>query len=218
MCRKKKQFLSGLASFSLFLVGLSSLPLQAAEDQPHIEHLIKHWEDTPQQQGLLTVALGEAEIARTHASYAAADLQNLGGMQLHAGHVLHALDPGALPKGPGMGYGLIRAAEGVALHAQLATEIESATDVIRVSGIMISSVGRNTAARALKAKELAQLVIEAGDAEAAAPYAAELQSLTNAIISGEDLNRDGKIVWYHMEGGLAVASTQIEIITAEQHR
>ncbi|MCZ4281828.1 hypothetical protein O4H49_13640 [Kiloniella laminariae] len=218
MSSTQRKFLSSLASFSLLLFGLVPLSLQAAEDQPHIDHLIKHWEDTPQKQGLLTVLLGEAEIARTHADYAAGDLQNLDGMQLHAGHVLHALDPSALPKGPGMGYGLIKSAEGVALHAQLATEAESATDVIRVSGIMISSIGRNTAVRAQKAKELAQLVIEAGDAETTAPYAVELQALTSAIISGEDLNLDGKIVWYHKEGGLAVASAQIEVITAEQNQ
>ncbi|MEH6630049.1 MAG: hypothetical protein V7776_04455 [Halopseudomonas aestusnigri] len=186
--------------------------VHATEAQSHIGHVMTHWGDTPDGLGLLPITLAEAEVAKTHAGYAASNLDDLNSMQLHAHHVLHALDISKEPTGPGKGYGLHKAAEGVATHAQLATEAEGATDIIMVSGIMVSSVGRNTSKRAEQAIELASMIIAAKDASSAAPHATMLKNLTEAFFIGEDLNKDGRIVWYHHEGGLNIAIEQMEII------
>ncbi len=201
---------------SLFALGLffttSTSQVMANEAQAHIGHVMTHWGDTPDGKGFLSVTIAEAEIAKTHAGYAAENLKDLGSMQLHARHVLHALNTSKEPKGPGKGYGLVRAADGVATHAQLATESDGATDVIRVSGIMVSSVGRNTAKRGETAIKLASQIISAKDVSNAAPLATKLKSLTEALFTGEDLNNDGRIVWYHHEGGLNIATEQMDII------
>ncbi|WP_419903756.1 hypothetical protein [Kiloniella sp.] len=202
---------SSFLSLSLLLITATN-HVHANEAQAHVGHVMTHWGDTPDGLGLLPITLAEAEVAKTHAGYAASNLDDLNSMQLHARHVLHALDPSKETKGPGKGYGLYKAAEGVATHAQLATESDGATDVIRVSGIMVSSVGRNTAKRAARAIERATQIIAANDASIAAPHATALKALTEALFIGEDLNNDGRIVWYHHEGGLNVATEQMEII------
>ncbi|MFD2204304.1 hypothetical protein [Kiloniella antarctica] len=189
-----------------------SAPATANDAQTHIGHIMAHWNDTPDEQGLLPIALAEAEVAKTHAGYAASNLDDLSSMQLHAHHVLHALDSSLEPNGPGRGYGLHKAAQGVATHAELASETDGATDVIRVSGIMVSSVGRNTAKRTKHAIDLAKLILKAKDAASAADQVQELKLLTEAFFIGEDLNKDGRIVWYHHEGGLNIAAEQMAII------
>ncbi len=196
----------------LALSGTISLSATANEALKHVGHVMTHWADTPKGKGLLPVATAEAEVARTHAGLAASDLSDLASMQLHTRHVLHALDPAQETKGPGLGYGLIKAAEGVATHAELASDSEDASDIIRVSGIMVASVGRNTTRRAEEATKLSKEILASKTPEVAAPLTQKLQELTEALFVGQDLDTDGRIVWYHHEGGLAIATEQMDII------
>ncbi|WP_421782788.1 hypothetical protein [Kiloniella litopenaei] len=197
---------------ALTLSGTVSLTATANEALKHVGHVMTHWADTPEEKGLLPVATAEAEIARTHAGFAASDLTDLASMHLHTRHVLHALDPTEESKGPGLGYGLIKAAEGVATHAELASDSEDASDIIRVSGIMVASVGRNTTRRGEEAIELSKEILTGKTPESVAPQVQRLQKLTEALFIGQDLDQDGRIVWYHHEGGLAIATEQMNII------
>ena len=63
------------------------------------------WKDTPNTQGSLPVAVADAKVAATHAGFVQKSSDNLDSMKLHAGHILHALNPTLEPKGPGSGYG-----------------------------------------------------------------------------------------------------------------
>ena len=47
-------------------------------------------------------------------------------IKLHAGHVLHALDPALEPKGPGAGYGVKQATTAAAQHLEFAVKAEGA--------------------------------------------------------------------------------------------
>ncbi len=212
MMFKANQLRSTMFMTTLIFAGTISLSATANEALKHVGHVMTHWADTPQEQGLLPVATAEADVVRTHAGFAASDLTDLNSMQLHTRHVLHALDPAQEAKGPGLGYGLIKASQGVATHAELAADSEDASDIIRVSGIMVASVGRNTTRRAEAALELSKKILASQTAEAAAPQVQELQELTKAIFVGQDLDKDGRIVWYHHEGGLIVATEQMDII------
>ena len=80
------------------------------------------WRDTPDQVGLLVAAQMEAEVAAQHAGLAAGS-GDLAGIQRHIVHVLHAIDPTTSERGPGKGYGLIRAASGAAQHIELAAGV-----------------------------------------------------------------------------------------------
>ena len=58
----------------------------------HIGHVMTAWRETPGTVGLLTIALSDTRIAAAHALLLAKS-SSLDDMKLHAGHVLHALDP-----------------------------------------------------------------------------------------------------------------------------
>src|SRR5687767_15384809 len=70
----------------------------------HIGHVQTSFMGTPMNQGLLPTAVAEAKIAAQHAALAMKASGNLDQMKLHAGHVLHAIDPSIEAKGPGLGY------------------------------------------------------------------------------------------------------------------
>ena len=212
MMLKSQRRCSSLYMTAFILAAAISFSATANEALKHVDHVMTHWADTPQEQGLLPVATAEAKVARNHADLAASDLTNLSSMHLHTRHVLHALDPAQEVKGPGLGYGLIKASEAFAVHAELASDSEDANDIIRVSGIMVASVGRNTTRRAKEAFELSKKILASKTIETAAPKVQKLRKLTHALFAGEDLNKDGRIVWYHHEGGLKIAIEQMEII------
>ena len=99
-------------------VAVLTAPAQAQMKQSlaHMKHVIASWNDTPDQAGLLPTALEELEIAQQHAALALAKPDDLASLKLHAGHVIHALDPSVEAKGPGRGYGVVKAASGAAKH------------------------------------------------------------------------------------------------------
>ena len=74
----------------------------------HIGHVMTGWKDTPGGKGLLVTAEAEAKIALQHANFAVSKPDNIKWMKTHTTHVLHAVDPSAMAKGPGMGYGVIK--------------------------------------------------------------------------------------------------------------
>lgn len=96
--------------------------LQAnAEVHVYIGYVAEAFADTPIGQGLLPTAVAEADIALEHARLALEDSLSLVGMRRHAGHVVHALDPTVVGGvGPGLGYGVRRAAEEAARQIELA--------------------------------------------------------------------------------------------------
>ncbi len=100
---------------------------QANPVQTHIGHVMESFQAAPNQQGLLPTALAEAKIAMTHAGLALKNPDNLDAIKLHAGHVINALDPSIEATGPGQGFGVKKAAAGVAQHIQLAAKSPGAS-------------------------------------------------------------------------------------------
>jgi len=92
----------------------------------HIGHVMTNWRDTPGSRGFLPVAVDEARVATLHAGLAAKS-ERLDDIKLHAGHVLHALDPAVEPKGPGAGYGVRNATTGALQHLDFAVKADGAT-------------------------------------------------------------------------------------------
>ena len=92
------------------------------EAHTHIGHVMTKWSDTPKQWGFLPTAIEEAGIAAEHAGYAASNPGDLEYMQTHIKHVIHALDPSVIAKGPGHGYGVVKAASNAAMHIGVAAK------------------------------------------------------------------------------------------------
>jgi len=171
----------------------------------HIGHVINSWNDTPSERGLLPTAMKEALVAAAHANYAAKAKNDLGEMKMHAGHVRHAIDPTLEAGGPGMGYGLIKAADGAIEHITLASKSADASAMVKTHTVHVVSSLNNAVTRSRLALVEAQAIYDATSASEAAPHAVEMAKLTKAGLMGIDANGDGKISWHKGEGGLKVA-------------
>jgi hypothetical protein len=178
----------------------------------HVGHVTTSYVDTPDKSGLLPMAFAEATIASQHATLAARTPDELASMQLHAGHVLHALDPSRMPSGPGKGYGLRKAAGGVAQHIELAAKEPSATPAITTHAPHIAAAARATLARMEQAITIAAQIRSATDPAAAAGLVAQLASLCSQLVSGADLNADGRVDFGNGEGGLRQAQEHVTLM------
>ncbi len=164
--------------------------------------------DAPRQQGLLATALAEARIAAQHATLAAKTPDNLDAMKMHAGHVIHAVDPGVERTGPGLGFGVKRAAAGVVGHIQPAAKVPNVPVSVLTLASRVLASSNNTRRRSDEIVAVAQRIRAAATAAEASTDVARLDALTQQLTSGLDLNKDGQIGWQTGEGGLEQAQTQ----------
>ncbi len=191
-----------LSSIGLFAFG-GDLVAQAAH--AHMGHVADGWRDTPDQVGLLPAAVAEAEIAARHAGLAAGS-GSLGAIQAHCGHVVNALDPSVEESGPGKGYGVVKAATGAATHIGLAANSGDASANVKAHANHVETSANNVVEWARRVIELCAEVKASEDQAAAAELAKEIQAMTQAMVSGQDADGNGRTSWGEGEGGLEQAS------------
>lgn len=172
----------------------------------HMGHVTDGWKDTPGGKGLLTTAIAEATVAAQHAGFAAQKPADLAWMKLHTHHVLHAVDATLEAKGPGMGYGVMKAAQGVGQHITFAAKSGDASDNVRTHAVHVATTAENTVARSKEIVALGQNILAAGTAADAAPMVQKMAALAGQLLDGADANGDGKITWQQGEGGLNEAA------------
>ena len=192
------------------------VPVPAGPVGIHIGHVVNSFTDTPDGFGLLPIAFAEARIAATHAGLAGARPTDLDYMKLHAGHVIHALDPTVITTGPGRGYGLKRAASGVATHIELAAKVPGASANVLMHSVHVATSARNTVQRAEQLLAVAQQVQAATSPSDAAALCSQMASLAQQLIAGADANADGKITWEQGEGGLQQAQDHVTLMLAAE--
>ncbi len=178
----------------------------------HVGHVVNAGPDTPGELGLLPLALLESKIAAQHATLASRAPTDLAAMKLHAGHVLHALDPSIVTTGPGRGYGLKRASGGVALHIELAAKAEGAPASVTMHAPHVAASARATASRADQIIALAKAVQAATDAGEAAKLVSQMMSLADQLERGADANSDGRVTPDTTEGGLQQVQEHINLM------
>ncbi len=176
----------------------------------HVGHVAESWNDTPDNMGLLAAAQAEAEIAVQHAKLAA-EAADLDGIKRHVMHVVHAVDASA-ERGPGKGYGIVKAAQSVARHIGMAGESDDASDAVKTHAAHVKAAAENVAMWAQGILEKAEQVAAASDVDAARALAEEIAAMADAIVSGTDADENGRISWGEGEGGLAQAAQHLELL------
>jgi hypothetical protein len=203
-------------AFALCAVAVAGIEIATAQQanmvQAHIGHVRESFPGTPDKQGLLPAGLAEAKIAATHASLAMKAPDNLDALKLHAGHVIHAVDPTVEPKGPGLGFGVKRAAQGVAQHIEMAAKTEGASANVKTHATHVAAAANSTAKRADEVVALAQKVRSATAAPEAAAAMKEVNAAVERLTAGQDANGDGRVNWDVPEGGLNQAQQHMELM------
>lgn len=196
----------------LCLACATPLQAQANPVAMHVGHVADGFPAAPNGQGLLPTAIAEAETAQQHAQFAARDPSDLGAMKQHTNHVLHAIDPSVVENGPGLGYGVKRAAQGVAQHIEMAAAADGASDNVKTHANHIATAARSVAARCDQIVALGQQILSATSASQAAPLVERVQMLTQQLTAGADVNGDGRIGWQEPEGGLQQAQQHLTLL------
>lgn len=178
----------------------------------HLDHVATSWPEAPRQVGFMTVALQEAEIARNHVALAENHGGDLAALKLHVGHAAHALDPDEQQGGLGLGFGVVKGADGAEKHTLYAAQSPGASDNIIDNNLRVRNPLKN-------AESLAKLAIRAGNAALDARSVSVAQEslndmawLVNAMINGVDENGNGTIEATREEGGLVVARQEMSAI------
>lgn len=178
----------------------------------HLSRVSTSFQSAPDQQGLLATALAEARIAVQHAALTAKAGDNLAAMKMHAGHVLHAIDPKLEPMGPGLGFGVRRAAEGITEHVQLAARVPNASGNLLTLASHVVASSNNTVRRLDEIAAAARRIQAAAAVVDAAPEAMRLHALARQLDDGLDMNKDGQIGWQTGEGGLQQVQAQMQLL------
>lgn len=198
---------------------LSANSASALQDNPahtHIGHVTTGFPRAPDGMGLLPTAMAEAETAIQHVDLAARDTSNLPWMQTHAAHALHAVDPSQVEEGPGLGFGVIAAADGIAQHIELAAGSEGASDAVQTHAVHVAAAARAVSERAARIAELAARAEGASDYTTGEGLIGQMRTLANQLMTGEDLNGDGRIGWGDGEGGLEHVQQHMGLMTAAE--
>jgi hypothetical protein len=192
----------------------ATLKVPAGEVGVHIGHVVNSFADVPDKKSLLFIAQAEAAVAAQHAALGARASTDLAQMKTHAGHVLNALDPSLQATGPGKGYGLKKAAAGIAMHIDLAAKATGASQNVIVHANHISTSAKNTSVRVDQAIALCQKIQAATSAADAAALMTQLVSVTSELQPGKDANADGRVGWQEGEGGLQQIDEHVKLMLA----
>ncbi len=160
----------------------------------HIGHSLTGWRDTPDQAGLFVTAEKEATFALAAAHRAMEPGTGLTQVRGAVAEVMHAVDPGARPGGQGgLGYGLKKGLVGAESHIVFAAESDDATANVRAMPTDFSLKVQAVVDRCDLIVELGRETLQATSVEEAAGLAEEILNLSQANVSGQDLDGDGSV-------------------------
>jgi hypothetical protein len=180
--------MGSLARFAVVLAFGSSL-FGCAHQQPlmshaHVGHGLTHWQDTPGNKGLFTVAREEIDIARRETE-AALMAPSAAEKAAHLDNAAHALNPDVQPRGTGLGYGAIRALRSALEHLEYAATSEDASANVVSSVAPLSEQGEGVMERLKATASLAQSA-DGNDPIALDRTAVELRASLAVVTQGLD--------------------------------
>ena len=167
---------TGVLTDKGILVSRIELPLVHA----HIGHVMTAWRETPGTVGLLTIASSDTRIAAAHVLLLA-KASTLEEMNVHAGHVLHALDPTTEKAGPASGFGAKKATAGAAQHVGFAAAVDNASAAVKGHAATVTASLTAAMTSIERGVAAAQQVRAATSPDAAAGSIRDLASIVDEI-------------------------------------
>ncbi len=180
----------------------AAIAQEANGSHTHIRHVLEAFAPTPEGEGLFPIAVAEASIALEHARLAGGDPTNIDPMIRHTRHVLNAIDPEEFANGPGLGFGVTRATEGIVQHIELAASSSEASANVRTHSTHVVAAARGVTQRAEQIVDLARQILSSGVYTRAYPLVEQLQVLCEELTTGTDVSDDGDISLEEGEGGI----------------
>ncbi len=204
----------GMLYAIILAAALLAMPEDAAGQQTgealaHFNHVAIGFTGAPGGRGLVVTTAIEVNTAMMYANFAAGNQTNLDAMKTNVRNLLHALMPEQGAKGPGLGFGVKRAAEAVVTHIELAVKSPGASETLRRLGPAVAQAGRAVAARAQAMADLGKRVLAAQTAAQAAPLVDELRALALQLDLGRDANGNGQIEVNAIEPGMNQLEAQV---------
>lgn len=152
--------------------------------------------------GLLQASKAEAQVVVTHAGLGM-QANDLATMKTHAGHIIHAIDPRRVTTGPGTGYGLLTASEGLVRHLELASRAQGANAQLKTAATDAVAGAKNTQRRADRILGIAIVINEFVDSPAeGTELFRDLKALADQLLAGSG-----------GEGGLQVVEQNVGQMT-----
>lgn len=182
---------------------------QTGEALTHFNHVATGFSGAPGGRGLVVTTAIEVNTAMMYANFAAGNPTNLDAMKTNVRSVLHALAPEQGAKGPGLGFGVRRAAEAVVTHIELAVKSPGASETLRKLGPKVALAGRAVAARAQEMADLGNRVLAAQTAAQAGPLVEQLRALALQLDLGRDANGNGQVEMNATEPGMNQLEAQV---------
>ena len=198
-----------LAAFLAIRVPGVALGQQTGEALTHFNHVAAGFSGAPGGRGLVVTTAMEVNTAMLYANFAAGNPASLDAMKTNVRNVLHALTPEQGSKGPGLGFGVKRAAEAVVMHIELAVKSPGASDTLRKRGPDVAQAGRAVAARAQEMAEIATSVLAARTAAQAAALVEQLRALALQLDLGKDVDGNGQVDMNAVEPGMNQLEAQV---------
>lgn len=183
----------------------------------HMKHVSDGWKDTPNGLGLGPTMHSEAVIALKHANLAAKKPGDLAWLKTHIRHVRHAIDTTTEKSGPGMGYGVIKAARGVAKHIMFAAGSGDASANVKLHATHVATSAKNVVRWSNRIILLSENVLSAKagkkkDMKGAKNWTKRILETVKQIMRGTDADGDGFITWKTGEGGIAQAKQHMMLM------
>lgn len=191
--RIPKGVLGLAAALSVALLDSGLAAQQPGPVHTHVGHVTTSFGGGPDGKGLAATASAEAGIALLHANFSAGDLSDLEAMRLHGSHVAHLLDPAEGSTGPGLGFGVVPALEGVVRHIGLAADAPGASANVQTHAGHVTTIANGVLEVARRAAAVARRLESAPSIRRASPLVAELRLLAYHIAEGRDVNGDGQM-------------------------
>jgi hypothetical protein len=159
---------------------------------PNLHRVLVSDRSVPARQGLLYMAMQDAEIALQSAVYAVA-ADEPAEAKARINNMLHAIDPsfpgtptvtssGITAFWPGTGFGLRRAVEGIAAQARAVGSRPGASEQVVARAGQVVACAEETLGRIDRAVALGQQALAAGSAVEMAPLLTQIDDLTRIMM------------------------------------